>query len=1117
MAFVRRFGSVGVLVVLCCAAIILSGSPCWAQFATTGSVSGSVHDPTGAAVPGARVVATDTNTGTKTTTQTNNDGVFVFSSLQVGTYTVTVSKAGFKTYSTTGIALHPGIVSNLIITMHIGAVSTHVTVSGTAAAVQTSTSEVSSQVSRQQVSTLPLNGRNYQSLAALMPGVTNVNPGNSLDQGGFLTSNVMSINGMGQSGTLYTLDGTWNMNTGNMTQTTITPNPDTIQEVRVLQNNYSVQYSLMGANVVLLETKSGTSKFHGTAFEYLRNNALDARNFFSPTVPSLKQNIFGYTLGGPVFIPHHFNTKKQKMFFFWSQQWVRQNVGSVLRGADPTAAMRQGDFGSLCSSYTSAGLCTASALANGGIQLTDPTTGQPFLNNVIPQSRLSTGALALLNAQAPLPNDTAAGFLNYVNLTPAINTQRDDEIKVDYNLTNNLRLMAEYLDERQLNKDPNQNFLGSPFSTSSQHNTSANQLAQIRLTQTLSPDMVNVTSIAMNNYVPSLGLVGITNLNQVPGFKQVLPFKGGFGSERLPQISISGGWTPLGTAYTVPLIHASDLEDTFSDDWSWLHGHHYIISGINVVLGTKRQTDFAASNGEWFFNGQFTGDPMADYLLGMASSLNQASTETRVYVHYPIISPYVQDRWRATNNLTLTAGLRVSYLPAPHAQRGYLSIFNPALYNPNEAPIVNADGTITPTANYNPLNGLIFNGLNGVPLSVSNQHDWALGPQFGFAYNLFGNGKTAIRGGYGITYNRVPTGTDCSYFCSNNPPRVATLTLVNPSFPNSIGAAAAPPGAPTLVSQDIGLHPAARIQTYSLGVEHQFRDNWVASVTGAGDVGHHIGTYWNRNQPLPDPPYQFNPLINTGNVYPYVYAPYQGYGQMNFNVSNDNLYWNALEIDARHPVGHHLFLSIAYTWQHGLSDTRGTVYFENSNTTQNVYAPFSGYGTSNTNATQTLSISHIWTIPWYQHASGWKGLTLGGWQYSGITTFMSGFALDPGLSVAHQGLATLPNRVSLNVEGPKTAQQWFNTGAFAQPAPGYFGNSGTGVITGPGLIDFDMALYKTFKIKERTSLQFRGELFNIFNHTNFSGVDTTVGSGSYGQITSARDPRIVEFSLRLRF
>lgn len=1101
MALARRLESVGVVVALCCILLFIPGTRCWAQFSTTGSISGTVRDPSGAAIPAAKIVATDTETGTQTTTQTNNDGSFVFSSLQVGNYTVTVSKTGFQTYSTTGIALHPGIVSNVIVTMHIGAVSTHVTVSGAAAQVQTSTSEVSSQVSSQQVSTLPLNGRNYQSLAALMPGVTNVSPGVALNQGGFLTGNVMSINGMGLSGTLYTLDGTWNMNTGNMTQTTITPNPDTIQEVRVLQNNYGVQYSLMGANIVLLETKSGTSTFHGSAFEYLRNNALDARNFFSPTVPSLKQNIFGYTLGGPVYIPHHFNTKKQKMFFFWSQQWVRQNIGSVLRGAVPTADQRNGIFNQ---------------------QIIDPTTGQPFPQNsagqyVIPQSRLSTGALALLNAQAPLPNNPSGGFLNYVNLTPAINTQRDDEIKVDYNLTNKLRLMAEYLDERQLNKNPNQNFLGSPFSTSTQNNTSANQLAQIRLTQTLSPDMVNTTSIAMNNYVPSLGLAGITNLSQVPGFNEVLPFKGGFGSERLPQISISGGWSPLGTAYTVPLVHASDLEDTFTDDLSWLRGNHYITSGINVVLGTKRQTDFAASNGEWFFNGQFTGDPIADYLLGYASSLNQASTETRVYVHYPIISPYIQDRWRATRRLTLTAGLRVSYLPTPHAQRGYLSIFDPALYNAADAPIVNADGTITPTANYNPLNGLIFNGLNGVPLAISTQHNWSLGPQFGFAYDVFGNGKTALRGGYGITYNRVPTGTDCSYFCSNNPPRVQSITLVNPSFPNSIGAAAAPPGAPTLVSQDIGLHPAAQIQTYSLSLEHQFKDNWVMSVTGAGDIGHHIGTYWNRNQPLPYQQYNFNPLINTGNVYPYVYAPYQGYGQMNFNVSNDNLFWNALEVDARHPVGHHLFLSVAYTWQHGLSDTRGNTYFENSNTTQNVYAPFSGYGTSNTNATQILSISHIWTIPWYQHASGFKGMALGGWKYSGITTFMSGFAMDPGLSVAHQGLATLPNRVSLNVAGPKTAQEWFNTAAFAQPAPGYFGNSGTGVITGPGLIDFDMAFYKTFKIEERANVEFRGELFNIFNHTNFNGVDTTLGSGSFGQVTSAADPRIVELSLRVNF
>jgi Carboxypeptidase regulatory-like domain/TonB-dependent Receptor Plug Domain len=1099
MISVRRLTCWGVILTCFSILALVPGTRCFAQFTTTATISGTVRDPSGAAIPGAKVIATNTGTGTQSTSQTNNDGSFVFSSLQVGIYKVSVSKSGFETQTTTGVTLHPGIVSDVSVTLRIGSVSTEVTVSGAVVQVQTSSSLISSQVSSQQVATLPLNGRNYQSLSALMPGVTNTSPGQSLNQGGFLTSNVMSINGMGHSGTLYTLDGTWNMNTGNMTQTTITPNPDTIQEVRVLQNNYGAQYSLFGSNVVLLETRSGTDTFHGSAFEYLRNDALDARNFFSPKVSPLKQNIFGYTLGGPLYIPRLFNKKKKDIYFFWSQQWVKQHIASAYTAADPTADMRNGLFNT---------------------PITDPTTGLPFSQNssgqyVIPSGRISTDSLAFLNAVAPLPNNPGGGFNNYINNTPAINTQRDDEIKVDYNITSKLRLMAEYLDERQLNGNPRDTFLSSPYETSSDPIQTQNQLAQIRLTQMLSSTMVNTTAIAMNNYVVNLALAGITQRSQIPGFKEVLPFEGGWQSNRLPQLDFIGGYPSIGVPQSLPLDHASDLEDTFSDDWSWLRGNHFIKAGVNLVLGTKRQTAYAFSNGDWAFNGQFTGDPIADYLLGLPSQLFQQSTAVRPYMHYKIVSPYVQDQWKMTKKLTLTAGLRVFYLPFDHAQQGFTAVFDPAKYDPAKAPIVNNSGTITPTANYDPTNGLIYNGINGVPLSFSVDHNWRLGPQFGFAYDVFGDGKTSLRGGYGITYTRVMA--RCSYSCTKNPPLVQSLTLVTPGFPDAVGGSVAPSGAPSLVSQDLNAYPAAMIQTYSLSLQHQFAGNWLTSIATAGNIGHHVlFESLNRNQPLPDAPYDFNPVINTGTVSTAVFAPYQGYNSISTSASLGNLYWNALEASARHPVGHNMFISVAYTWQHGLADERTTNFFEGS-APQNTYNIAADYGSSQVNAAQVLAISHIWTLPWYKNASGLEGAVLGGWKYSGITSFMSGFSLDPGLSTSHRGLASRPNRISADITGPKTVQQWFNTSAFAAPAPGYFGNSGTGIITGPGLINFDMAFYKTFKITERASAEFRGELFNVFNHTNFAGISTGYGSGNYGAVTSARDPRIVEFALRIHF
>ena len=1068
-----------------------------AQISTTATISGTVTDPSGAIVPGALVTVTRETTTVQTTRQSNDSGEFVIPGLPVGSYTVTVSKQGFSTFTEKGIILHPATTATVAVEMKTGAVNAQVTVTATAAEVETRTPEVSHSVAGEQIKILPLNGRNYQALAGTMPGVLNENVGAALGTGGRATSNVLSVSGQTVQSTLYVLDGIWNENTGNMGQSSVVPNPDSLEEVRVLQNNYSVKYSLMGGSVVLLQTRSGTQKFHGNVWEYLRNTDLNAKNYFSTTRPVYQQNIFGYNLSGPLFIPHLYNADRRKTFFFWNQQWVRLNQGSTLTGITPTADQRAGIF-------------TTS--------IKDPSTGKPFpLNSSgqyqIPHAELNPDAVAFINGVYPLPNYSSSSN-NYINNIPQVTNQRDDEIKVEHNLNQKFRLLGEFLDETQTYTQSSLSGAqsGEIFPTNYEQDLTHNKLAQISLTALLSNALVNTTSVAMNIFDLDLNLKGITDISQVPGFSGNLPFNGYLAS-RLPLVTISGGTAPEGIPAARPLTHAADLDDTVSDDLSWLKGKQYLQMGINILFNTKRQNVTGPTNGQWSFSGNFTGNGLADFLLGDATSFTQASDQRRVSVHATTVSPYFEDSIHLTKDVTVTAGLRVWHMPLPYPVPGTQTIFDPAAYSLAAAPSVSSTGVITPTPTYNPLNGLVTNGVGGVPNNFSSRHNWYFGPSVGFAWDVFGNGKTSLRGGYGLTYSRIFTNQDCSFNCANNPPAILSSNLVNPIFPNAATSGTTPP--PTIQSlsnADLDIQ-ASQLHTYSLGVQREIARNWTASVIGASSQTRHLVGTWNYNQPLPYGNYDFNPVINAGKVSQYLYGPYLGYAGISTLTSRQGSNWNALEASLMHPVSANLFLTVAYTWSHDL-----TTYTNASYTVIDPYHPSRYYGNAEgLNFPQNASVTAIWNLPWFRQAHGFKRLVLGGWQYSDITTFRSGVSATAGLSVANQGIAVHPDATGKPIKGPQTVSQWFNTAAYQAPQPGYYGNASIGTIRDPGLVDFDMALYKNFHVWESHEFQFRAEAFNVFNHPNFANVVTTVGNSNYGHVTSAHDPRILEFAARYQF
>lgn len=1116
---------------LLCVVLLLAAwaRPSTGQITTTATISGIAEDSQGAVVPGAIVTLTNTATKSVATTKTNSDGSFTQAGLPNGRYNVSITAPGFATFSETGIDLEPLAVFQVKATLKAGSVATSVTVEASPVAVQTITPEVSSTVSGTEAEALPLDGRNYEGLGQLMPGVVNTSPVNSMGPGGFATSNYLNINGGGSSGTFYTLDGIWNENTGNMTQTTITPVPDEIEEVKVLQNNYDAKYSLMGASVMVVQTKSGTSQFHGGAWEFLRNTFLDARNYFVPVSVGISPeewNIYGYHVGGPVFIPHVYNTNRQRTFFYFNQQFLHEKQQGVVNGQTPLATMRGIGTPGNEALFPMTGVYGTTFLKDpklsGSCNATVKTAcfGTDGNGNwVIPASRINSSELALLNAMAPLPNYTTTNATNYINTKSAITSQKDEEGKIDHYITPKLHLMGELFWETQDAHNPNASRMGSPFATNYDVFISDNKLAQVQLTQTYSANMANDTSIAMNNYVISHDFAGIISGSQISGYSQVFPYTGGYLENRLPHITFSNGWSQFGTSANNTIPDATDLEDTVSDNWSWLRGHHFIQAGGEIVFGTKRQwSTVANTTGDVNFNGYATGNPIADYLLGLPNTFAQGQDGVRKYIHYTITSPYVEDRWTASKRLTVSVGLRFYRMPFPGSQAGYSANFNPSLFNAANVPTVSIGGVLSGPYAVRYQNGIELNGKNGVPLNITNQHNYYFGPMGGFALDVFGDGKTSLRGGFSIVYNRNGgMGAACSQGCVSFP-ILSQTNLTDPTFPDVTGGTAPAPTASSIAGMPKD-YQVAMIRTFSLSAQQQLPGSFLMTIAGAGDFANHLSTSYNLNQPEPTGVYDFNPNLNVAGYSSAYYAPYQGYGSISWNNPIGVDHWTALEFSLKHPEVHHVYATVAYTWSHNLDNTGGF---------QNPYNLHSAYGNSTLNIPQVFTASVIYSVPLF----GGRGLThtlLGGWKISDMTTLQCGSSLNVGITGSNLGPITRPNIVG-TITYPKTWKPtvygsnafWFNPGTaaapvFARPANGYYGNAGAGVLRGPGVEVSNMALYKDFDIRERLTVQFRAEYFNVFNHTNPNNPGTTFNSGTFGVITAAQQPRTGQLALKVKF
>lgn len=1110
------------------------GSLC-AQQSISGAISGTVTDSSGAAVPGAAIILTNQGTSVSRSATSDNKGFYSIEALPSGQYMVKVSREGFKEAITRDIHLDPGQRRANNVALEVGSTSSQVTVDADTVQVDTESSETGGTITEKQINNMMLNGRNFQTLAMSVPGVSSTTGSDALGGGGINGFLTLVVNGSSINYTSYTIDGVYDEYTGNLENLNVLPVVEGISEMRVLTGNYSAKYGLAGTGQILVNTKSGSDTFHGSAWDYLRNDAFDARNYFAVQNQKLRQNIFGYTMGGPVIIPKLYNTRRdKKTFFFAAGQWQLITNGGLLRGAMFPQAMRDGDFSS---SPTLAGNLTLdqhsqALLASHG--KTNCILGPTTLNKAC----FDPAAVALMNEYWPLPNNPSGGFLNFVNQGAATTVQADHQFRIDHSINSNNILTGRVMYEEVKNSYPNNSWGGNPAPTIQEALYTTGMNALIRETATITPNLVNTIGLAETYNKPRLNTVGGT---MPAGITIVQAFPGADLHNRIPNISVGGGWSSNGTG-ALP-VTASEGLTILSDDVSWIKNRHVLQAGGFYLWEVFRGNSQTKPQGSFRFNGSHTGDPAADYLLGLNSSYSQVNTDRYQNDYYRQSELYVQDDWKVTPRLAINAGLRWAYFSSDYFGNGnHITNFLASTFVPSQAPVVKLNGTLLTDNNNvpitsggtaaNPLNGLVFAGQGGIPKGFFIPVKTNFGPRIGFAYDLTGNAKNVLRGGYGIGYTREASFNGLAY--GLNPPYTKSAHILNSLLSDGTAGTAAAPTAQSLgtIAWDFR---ADQIQSFSLTLERQITSKMMGQIGYVGNLGRRLETQGvDDNFPLPvsqpsrtdclpsgqapSAAYQFDPCINAGTVSPDYTRPYKGYQAFNGESNRGSSNYNSLQSSLVYRSGGSQ-ATVAYTYGKALatigSRTVATGYSIGS-PIQNWRDYASEYGPPDYDFRHNLTVTWVYDLPYFSKGSKLVTLPLGNWSFAGMALHQSGFAVSPAISTDTNGLATRPDQIG-SIRLFKKMDRWFDTSAFAAPAFGFFGNASNGTIRGPGQTSFNVALYKTFPLFDRLATQFRVEAFNVFNHPSFINVDTVYGDGNYGEVNSAHDPRILELALKINF
>lgn len=1135
-------------------ALLLASAGVYAQ-TITGTIVGTVTDPSGAAVVGADVTATQTTTSAQRKTKALADGNFTVSALEPGTYDLSVSAPGFKTVDKTGLVLTAAErLSAGTITLQIGQTSEAVTVKADIAVVQTASGEKSGVLTTQQLDSQPIKGRNVITFLQLLPGVVDTNNADAPDRNFAIG---LSINGNRRNAIGTSIDGVQTQDSGTGWISTANVSIDAIAEVKVLLNNYQAEYGRTRGAGVLMIGKSGTREFHGSFNYFKRHEQFNANDFFNNrngiVRPRYRYNMYSYTIGGPAYIPKLFNRDKNKLFFFWSQEIWPQKVGQSMTTTMPTELERVGNF-------------SQTVDASGRpITIRDPLTGQPFPGNIIPSDRIDPNGQALLRL-LPLPNFNNVAIsgrqYNYVNQVDLEKPQRLQTLKIDNNLTSSDVISVTW--SRQKDTQTGTNGLATPNANWPAVNRTFKTIGNVisaRHHHIFSPTTVNELVLGKNwrvedETIPEDVLARFSRTGV--GYNAPQPFSGANTVNWIPNVTFGGGGMPNAANINLTNLPLAAKYPTYSitDNITRTMNAHTLKAGIffnrqsqlSAQTAQRGSLDFSVDA----LNPLDTNYTFSNAILGVykqAQQQNRSYNTARIWKAYEW---FVQDSWKVHRRFTLEIGLRFVKAFAPYSPHP-VGMFDPTAWTSANAPVlirptlVNGQGRgIDPTTGTiypavaigqlapgvgNVANGVIFNTQSGVPRGLIKDPGVQYNPRFGFAWDVFGNGRTALRGGFGLFQSSGVTGEP-----SPGSETVVPLAF-NVTIPYSTLSALDTSGgllSPQTFTYFENPMKLATSYNMNLGIQHNLGWGIVLDTGYVGNLGRHL--MWQFDQaavPLGANfrPENFDPRFTnrTPLAANFLRSAYLGFGGVNYNNWGGTSNYHSWQTTINRRFANGFQFGTSYTWSKFMS----SVDFDANAVSPFVPARQWNYGLSTYDRTHNLRMNFLYQLPrlWYSNPiSKWA---LNGWEIGGINAFISGEPKSIGFNNTNFDITGTPSQnPRIDVAGPivlpkseRTFSKNFRTENLRLPTVGTLGNAGRVQFRGPGIENWDLSVFKKFPIREPFTLQLRAEAYNAFNHTQFANLDTTarfdaVGNlqaTTLGQFTQSRTPRQLQLALRFTF